>query len=176
LLGFFNQSFALEGFMAVSNSWSDWWLRFLGLAPDGAAEAVELLRHQYIQESQHAARLRQHAERMHYPQFRDALLRIAADESTHLDAISEMLRRLGSTSPGVPEIAPSEKNSWQYLSEDLEEEQRSAADLMEQAVSIRDRAPAAAELLERIADDGKKYRAIIREMLMKSDPQAQMAA
>jgi rubrerythrin len=87
-----------------------------------------------------------------------------------------MLRRLGSTSPGVPEIAPSEKNSWQYLSEDLEEEQRSAADLMEQAVSIRDRAPAAAELLERIADDGKKHRAIIREMLMKSDPQAQMAA
>jgi len=158
--------------MSVNNSWLQWWLTFLGAAPAGANEAVEVLRQQYIWESQHAARYRQHAARMQYPQFRDALLRIADDESRHLVEIAELLEALGSESPGVPPIEPERKNSWQYLLENLEAEQRHSDELLAQAVMVRGEAPAAAELLERIYEEGKRHRAVIRDMLMKSDPQS----
>jgi rubrerythrin len=158
--------------MTVSNSWSEWWRRFLGLASNGYERAVEILRQRYIEESQHVARFSRHAEKMQYPQFRDALLRIAADETKHLDWIAEKLRLLGSRPPDVPEIVTTEKNSWQYLLEDLGEEQECASELLEQARSVRDEMPTVAELLERIYEDGKNHRAEIREMLMKSDPQS----
>ena len=162
--------------MSVKTSWSEWLLTFLGAVPAGANEAVEVLRQQYVWESQHATRYRQHAARMQYPQFRDALLRIADDESRHLEQIAEILRVLGSEPPGVPPIEPSRKNSWQYLLENLEAEESHSEDLLEQAVSIRAAAPAAADLLERIYEEGKRDRAVIRDMLMKSDPQARQVA
>lgn len=162
--------------MSVSRSWSQWLLGFVGAAPGGASEAEEVLRQQYIWESQHAARYRQHAERMQYPQFRDALLRIADDEEKHLNQIAEMLRLLGTEPPGVPTIEPERKNSWQYLLENLEEEQRHSDELLVQAVTIRNEAPAAADLLERIYEEGKHHRKIIRDMLMRSDPQALQVA
>ncbi|HSK31219.1 MAG TPA: ferritin-like domain-containing protein, partial [Candidatus Limnocylindria bacterium] len=116
--------------MSVKTSWSEGLLTFIGAVPAGANEAVEVLRQQYVWESQHATRYRQHAARMQYPQFRDALLRIADDESRHLEQIAEILRVLGSEPPGVPPIEPSRKNSWQYLLENLEAEQSHSDDLL----------------------------------------------
>jgi hypothetical protein len=64
------------------------------------------------------------------------------------------------------------KNSWQYLLEDLTEEQRSAPELLEQAQTLREHFPDIAETLERVYRDGVKHRETIRDMLMKSDPQS----
>ena len=158
--------------MPIHKNWSTWLLEFLGIAPAGPSEVEQVLRREYIWESQHSARYRQHAKRMQYRQFRDALLRIAADESTHLDWIAAMLRQIGSEPPAVPPIASSEKNSWQSLLDLLEEEQRHVAEMLGQAAMIRDEAPGAAELLERIYQEGKRHRDEVREMLMKIDPQA----
>ena len=49
----------------------------------GCDVVLSVLRHRYVREKQHAMRYRQHAERMSYPQFRDALLGIAAEEELH---------------------------------------------------------------------------------------------
>lgn len=158
--------------MAARKSWSQWLREFLGVAPAGRGEVEDILCRQYIWQSQHAARYRQHAEKMHYPQFRTALLRIADDEAEHLAQIAEMLGRLGSEPPPVPPMEPEHKNSWQYLLENLEEVRMHGDELLEQAVLVREEGPEAADLLERIYEAGKRHRAVIREMLMKSDPQA----
>jgi rubrerythrin len=133
---------------------------------------LNILRYRYADEKQHAARLNQHAEKMRYPQFREALRRIAADESKHADWIAKKIEGLGGTLLAVTEVRSDQKNSWQYLLEDLEEERRCSADLEDDMLAIRSDYPDVDELLERIDEDERKHRDEIREMLMRSDPQA----
>lgn len=158
--------------MTDGKGWSDGWRRLLGFSADAGQRALNVLHKQYVEESQRAARFTQHAQQMQYPQFREKLLSIAADESRHVEWLAEKIRSLGGRLPDVPPTSAPKRNSWQYLLEDLTEQQRSAADLIEQAQSLRVELPAVAEMLERIYQDGVRHRDTIREMLMKSDPQS----
>ena len=162
--------------MSVKKSWAQWCRRFLGLSPNGHRKAVELLRQRYIEESLHLSRFTQQAQKMRYPQYRDRLLRIASDEAKHVEWIAEKIRLLGGKLPQAPKISTDEKNSWQYLLADLDEEKHCADELLEQIQNIQSELPGVAEVLERIHKDGEKHREEIREMLMRSDPQALWAA
>lgn len=153
-------------------SWLEWWRRFLGLSPTGYLQVVEILRQRYIEEIQHVKRFTQHAQRMQYPQFREKLLRIASDETQHAEWIAEKINLLGGKIPVVPETPVTEKNSWQYLLADLDEEKHCDAELMEQIQSMGAELPGVTEVLQRISQDGAKHREEIREMLMRSDPQS----
>ena len=137
----------------------------------GYNTVLAVLRHRYADEKQHAARFTQHAQKMHYPQFRAALLRIASEELKHADAIAEKIKELGGWLPAVVQIPVTEKNSWRYLLEDLEEERRCAAELEEEILRIEPDYRAVVELLERIDGEERKHRDEIREMMMRSDPQ-----
>lgn len=158
--------------MAEGKSWSDWWRSFLGFSADGDQQAIAILAKRYIEKSQHVSRFTQHAQRMQYRQFRDKLLAIAADEAQHVDWLAEKIKLFGGRLPDVPPIPAELKNSWQYLLEDLNNEQRYSAELIEQAHSIREELPTVAATLERIYEDSNRHRNEIREMLMKSDPQS----
>ena len=158
--------------MKDERGWSDWWRRFIGFAPEGRQRTLDILTRRYIEESQHVARFTEHAERMQYVQFRQRLLAIAAEESEHVRLIGEKIKQLGGRLPEVPPIFAGIKNSWQYLLEDLTEQQRCAEELFEQALALRDEFPGVTELLERIYRDGKRHRDAIRDMLIKSDPQS----
>lgn len=161
--------------MAVDSSWGEWWRTFLGFSLDGRAKGLKILHDRYIQESQHIVRLRQHAQRMQYRQFRDSLLAIAADKAKHIEWIAEKINLLGGRMPDVPTITDAEKTSWQYLSEDLNEVERYSMNLLEQAHSLRGELPTVAEVLERIYEDCRRHREILREMLMRSDPQSHLS-
>ena len=158
--------------MKDGNSWAAWWRSFLGLGPDTTHRALEILNHHYIEESQHIERYTEHAGKMQYPQFRDRLLAIAEEEADHVKWLAEQIKLLGGRVPDVPPLPISEKNSWQYLLDDLKEEQNCAAELITQAQSIRDELPTVAAVLDRINEDGKRHRDAIRDMLMRSDPQS----
>ncbi len=158
--------------MIVKKNPSDWWRRFLGFSSDSYHRAVEVLTKRYVEESQHVARFTQHAQRMQYPQFRDKLLAIAADEAKHVEWLAEKIKLFGGRLPDVPPISEPVKNSWQYLLEDLNEGQVCAAELLAEAQSLRQELPSVAEVLERIYQDGVKHRDEIRRMLMRSDPQS----
>jgi rubrerythrin len=109
---------------------------------------------------------------MQYPQFRKKLLEIAADEAKHVEWLAEKIKLFGGRVPEVPAVTEPIKNSWQYLLEDLNEEQHCAAAFLDQAQALREEFPAVAEVLERIYQDGMNHRKAIRDMLMKSDPQS----
>ncbi|HVO94612.1 MAG TPA: hypothetical protein VMT22_17315 [Terriglobales bacterium] len=153
-----------------------WWRQFLGFGSDGVRKAVEILSDQYVDAARDAARLKQEAQRMQYPQFRDKLLAIAAQRANHADLLSKKLESLNGRVPRVAQVAPTDKNSWQYLLEELDEQQRDAAELSLEARELQPEMPEIARLLERILEDGKVQRAAIREMLMKSDPQSGYSA
>jgi bacterioferritin (cytochrome b1) len=158
--------------MSHVRSWSDWWRTFLGFSPDGYREVVKILQDRYIDEMRHVTRYTQHAARMQYPQFREKLLRIAADEARHAEWLADKITLFGAKLPGVPELPAAEKNSWQYLLADLDEEKDCSDELIEEMQTVREELPDIAEVLERIYEDGEKHRAEIRAMLMRSDPQS----
>jgi bacterioferritin (cytochrome b1) len=109
---------------------------------------------------------------MQYSQFRERLLGIAADEARHAEWLADKITLFGGKLPNVPDVPAAEMNSWQYLLADLDEEQHCSAELIEELETVRDELPDIAEVLERIYEDGEKHRAAIRDMLMRSDPQA----
>ena len=161
--------------MAESARW-DWWHDFLGLPARSTQRAVDLLTQRYIQKSQHAALFRQHAERMQYAQFRDRLLELADDEAKHAGWLAEKIKLLDGRVPDVPKVSDTDKSSWQYLMEDLTREQECSAGLIQQAQSVREELPGLAEVLERIYADGQSHREALRQMLMRSDPQARLTS
>lgn len=149
-----------------------WWRQFLGLDRDGVRKALAILCDQYLDAALDAARLQREAERMQYPQFRDKLSAIAAQRTSHADMLAKKIKELGGAVPAVPEAPRSEKNSWEYLLAELDEQQRDAAELLLQARQLGAEVPGVTTMLERILEDGKAQRDSIRDMLMKSDPQS----
>jgi hypothetical protein len=70
----------------------------------------------YVRETQHAMRYRQHAERIHHPEFRQELLNIVAEEQKHAESVGTYIERLGGRIPEVvPVHVPKEQNLWLYL-------------------------------------------------------------
>ena len=156
--------------MAFSNDWSEWWRRFLAPSPGGDQKAVDILRQRYVEEMQQTDRFKQHAQRMHYPQYQEKLLRLATEKGEHAKLIAEKIVALGGKLPGVPERRSTDENSWQSLLMALEDENRSADHLPEQLRRIGLEHPDITKFLQEIFQEQKKHRDEIREMLMRSDP------
>jgi bacterioferritin (cytochrome b1) len=152
-------------------------LRWIGCSESSDEAVLKILRHRFADEKRSAERLKQHAEKMHYPQFRETLFRIAAEEAKHADWIAEKITALGGELPIIAN-RPREQglNSWRYLRDDLEEERRCGAELEEEVLMIQEKYPAVSELLSRIAAEEHRHRDEIRSMLMRSDPQALYSA
>jgi hypothetical protein len=159
--------------MAVARKRSSWWSTFFGVRQEPRPLAADLLRGCYIREKQQAMRYREHAQRMRYAQFREALIRMAQVQDDNATALAQKIEALGEALPDVPPVdVANKRNSWYYLSSDLEEEQRTAGELSGDLVAISAEFPEVAELLRRIENDGRKHRAELRDMLARSDPQA----
>jgi rubrerythrin len=156
--------------MFVSINWSEWWRRFLDIAPDESLEALDILRQRYIEQVQQAERFKHYAQRMHYPQYRGKLLQLATEKSKHAQWIAEKIGALGGKLPEVPACRSTDENSWRSLSKALEDENRGTDHLPEQLRKIGLEHPDITRLLLDIFHDQKKHRDEIREMLMRSDP------
>src|SRR5947207_14233620 len=67
--------------MALTGVLSAGWRQFLNaLQPDYRQRLIEVLRNEYVDEAQDVVQFEEHARRMHYPHFRERLLRIARSE------------------------------------------------------------------------------------------------
>ena len=149
------------------------WRHFLeALHPDDRQKLVEMLREEYSEEAQDTVQFTRHAQRMYYPQFRERLLRIAAEERIHVLWLREKILALGGTIPEIPITAKVGKNSWECLLMDLEEEKRCCGDLLQRMHVAEHTDPEIAEVLRRMREDEKTHREEIMDMLMKSDPYA----
>ena len=79
--------------MSIKSNLFKWWRRWFGASGEEYHPVLAILRSRYADERQHAARLTQHAQKMQYPRFREALLRIGADEARHADWFAEKNER-----------------------------------------------------------------------------------
>jgi rubrerythrin len=156
--------------MAMTKQWSEWWSRFLNLPQDSFRQAIKILQQRYVEETQQRDRFNQHADKMHYPQFREKLLQISDEKTKYADRIAEAIVALGGKLPNVPELRSTDENSWQQLMIALYDENRSADHLAEQLRGIQSDIPDIVKLLQHISEQQKQHRGEVREMLMRSDP------
>ena len=152
--------------MSIKSNLPEWCRRWLGASAKGY-RVLSILRSRYADERQRAARLTQHAQKMQDPLFREALLRIAADKSRHGDWIAEKINEIGGSLPPERTISSTERNSWQYLLDDLEVERQSSAELEKAMLTIASDYPEIVVILQRIDKEKHKHRDEIREMLMR---------
>lgn len=162
--------------MPLSTNGSKWWHSFLDLAADESAHAVDFLRRRYVEEMQRIERFKQHAEKMHYSQYRTKFLEMARENTQHAERIGAKIVALGGRLPNVAERRSTDANSWQSLSTALDEENRSADGLPEQLRSIQSEHPDIAQFVRQISREQENHRGEIRDMLMRSDPFAQSLA
>lgn len=159
--------------MSLKRVLHEGWQRFLeALQPDDRQKLVELLGEEYLEEAQGAAQFTQHAQRMYYPQFRERLLRIAAEEQAHVQWLREEILALGGEIPQLSFTPKAGKNSWECLLMDLEEENRCCENLLERMHAAEHADPEIAEGLRRMREEEKRHREEIIDMLMKSAPYA----
>ena len=151
-------------------NWSEWLSRFLDLPYDSFRQAINILQQRYVEETQQRDRFNQHADKMHYPQFREKLLQISDEKTKYADRIAQAVVALGGKLPSVPELGSTDENSWQQLMIALDDENRSADHLAEQLRSIQSDIPDIVKLLQHISEQQKQHRGEVREMLMRSDP------
>lgn len=163
----------MEDTMTPRMKGTDW--REKGPASDEARAAVlELLRHRYVREKQHAMRCRQHAERVpHHPELGKELLAIAAEEDEHAELLGDKIIDFGES---LPEVIPvhfaQEENCWLYLRTDLEEEERCAGEFLIDNLPALRAFPEIADLFARLERDSEAHQLELREMMARSDPQS----
>src|ERR1044071_589872 len=90
-----------EVFMSLQVCQSDSQKVSFGHDDELSATILKVLGACYVRESQHAMRYRQHAGRIHQPQFRQALLNISAEEKKHAESIGVQIQGLGGQIPEV---------------------------------------------------------------------------
>ena len=156
--------------MPLSKDWSEWWRRFLDLAPNESATAVDFLCQRYVEEMQRIERFKQYTQKMHYPQYREKFLEMAKEKRQHAERIGEKIVALGGILSDVAEGRSTDENSWQSLLMALEDENRSADRLPEQLRRIGLEHPDIAKFLQQISREQENHRNEIRKMLMRSDP------
>ena len=135
-------------------------------------QLLDLLRQEYLEESQDVLRLVCHAERMYYPQFRDRLLRIAAEEQVHVDWLRRQLLARWEEVPVVAYTPPVGKNSWECLKMDVEGE-RHCCDHLLRVLRLAERLdPDLATGLQQVRHEERRHHDELLDMMMKSQPDA----
>jgi hypothetical protein len=115
--------------MALREDRSGWWRRFHGLSQDKSRRVVGILSQRYVEEKQQHDR---YAVRRHYPQFREELLQIPAENKKHAEQSAQKIFALGGKLPIVPELHTTNQNGWQQVLTALEDDYRSADHLADQ--------------------------------------------
>jgi rubrerythrin len=140
------------------------------LHPAPQPTLLEALRDTYLATAHTVTQFTQDAERMEYPQFRAQLLRMAAEDQGHVTWLRDTLLARGGAIPTracLPTMAPT---SWVALLRELAAERRAYEALLEPIHLAEQADPEMAEGFRRLRSAKQRHRAVLLDMLVKSDP------
>ena len=144
------------------------------LSHDRRQEILALLGREYVDKMKDSRKYRLHAKQMRYKHFRDRLLRIADEEEKHSQWLKDRIIALGGEIPQITSTLDDGWNSWEDLRLDLTEEKRHEWHLRDQLPMVERFDPQTAGILRRILTEESNHRDLITDMLMRSDPQAEL--
>lgn len=157
--------------MSIAQELASGWHRFLTAFHTNAQHTLlATLGDVYRAEVVTVARCTEHAEKVHYPQFRVELLRIAAEMQGHVPWLHAQILALGGNIPLLSSAPPLERNSWECLRREVEEARRGCVRLLECIHLAEREKPELAVGLHRLRQDKLRHREDLRHLQMKSDP------
>jgi hypothetical protein len=142
------------------------------LNSDDRWRVLEMLSEEYTEKSENVLKLTDYAAHMVYPQFRDKLLGIAAEEQGYMRWLAEHITALGGQIPQVRFSPRAGKNGWERLLTVLEKKKRHSSDRIERLLQLERIAPKVAQELRRMRQEEAIHQREIQAMVMRSDPQA----
>jgi rubrerythrin len=146
--------------------------RLLGATTHTEHQLLEDLLAAYRAEAEHAAHLRQHAERARYPQAAAQLTALAEREDRHAAALRDLIAAHGG---GIPPIAPRPlpgRNPWERAVAAQEAAQRKRREMIQRANRWDDHADDAALVMRRIEQEDREASGIYNDLVMRADPQS----
>ncbi len=145
--------------------------RWLGTA-DETRDVVGDLLEAYRVETEHAARLRQHAAHARYPQVADSLRLLAAGEERHAASLRDRILQLGGGIPAVAPLPPVARNQWARAVAARQEAQQKRRRLVELAARWDPERPAEVALLHGIVREDTAALERYDGLVMRADPHA----
>src|SRR4051812_43023825 len=157
--------------MALSEWLRSTALRFIDTArQEDLHTLITILRETYLETVKVVTYFTHHAEHMYYPQFRQRLQEIVAEEQGHIHWLRETIRALGGELPTSTAAAKHGKNNWENLRLDLEEEKKDYDELLQGVLKAEHLDPAIAEELRHIRGEERRHREELLELFTKSEP------
>ena len=126
----------------------------------------------YRAEAEHAAHLREHAERARYAQAAARLRELAEQEDRHADALRDLIHSLGG---GVPPIAPDPipgRNPWERAVNAHKAAQAKRQQLIRRINAWDPDRPDAVDVLRRIEREDAEAMGAYDDLVMRADPQS----
>src|ERR1043166_7316296 len=149
--------------MSLSSVISNSWRRTLAAFDASDHQTLlEALCDTYRAEATTVVQCTQHADQIHYPQFRTELLRIAAEVQAHIPWLHEQILALGGRLPSSSPTPTLASNSWECLRRDVDEARRGCLHLLEWIHRAEREQPAIAVGLRCIRKDKLRHREELR--------------
>ena len=120
-----------------------------------------------------ANQLRLHAEKAPYPFVGERLRQMAEEKEKSIARLSEEIERLGGRVAKFDSSIPSGKNHWDRIRQDVEDQKRAEARLVDDASSLALEAPEQSQLLRQLLEVENRHKQALLDLLARADPQAE---
>ena len=121
-----------------------------------------------------ANQLKQHAEKAPYPFVVERLRQMAAEKEKNIALLFEGIEHLGARVAKFDSSIPSGKNHWERLHQDVEDQRRVEAKLLDDMAFLALEAPDYSRLLRQLVEVEGRHKQALLDLLAKADPQAEL--
>jgi rubrerythrin len=141
-------------------------------APEARNGTLNALAEDYQEELRMVRQFQDHAGKAPYPHFAERLRTLAEEEKKHAELLRERILSLGGSVEEKEIETKTGWNHWQRLVVDLGDEQMQEKRYQDQAIRYGARVLNLRELLLELAEEEAHHIGILRDLILRSDPQA----
>ena len=120
-----------------------------------------------------ANQLKLHAEKAPYPFVEERLKEMAAEKEKSSARLFEEVERLGGRVAKFDSSIPSGRNHWDRMRQDVEDQKRVEARLVDDVSYLALEAPEQSQLLRRLVEVERRHNKALTDLLARADPQAE---
>ncbi len=157
--------------MALTETITDWFDRNRAKREERNARTV--LADGYRELSRLANQLKLHAETAPYPFVVERLKQMAAEKERSTARLFEEVERLGGRVAKFDSSIPSGTNHWDRMRQDVEDQKRVEAAMVDDVSCLALEAPEQGRLLRELVEVERQHKKALLDLLARADPQAE---
>ena len=156
--------------MALTETITGWFERNRARRGDRTTRTV--LADNYRELARLANQLKLHADKAPYPFVGERLSRIVAEKEKSIALLFAGIEQLGARVAKFDTSIPSGRNHWERMHQDVEDQKRVEARLVDDISCLALEAPDYSQLLRQIVEAERRHKATLLDLLARADPQA----